>query len=198
LNRALYADELGPLFDRYWGLRPEVVAHILANRPLWCDDVTTSAAESCNERIALALDRATATLAAEYGEDMDRWRWGDAHRATFTHRVFDAVPGLDGIANLSLDADGGAFTVNRNASNIRDPKTPYAAIHGAGYRAVYDLADLSKSLFSQATGQSGHPLSPFYDSFTESWRDFRYLTITGDRESLARSGLGVLTLVPRQ
>ena len=198
LNRALYADELGPLFDRYWGLRPGVVAHMLKSRPAWCDDVTTPEPETCDARIALALDRATAALAVEYGEDMNLWRWAFAHQATFRHRVFDAVPVLDTVANLSLAADGGAFTVNRNGSDIRDPETPYAAIHGAGYRAVYDLSDLSKSLFSQATGQSGNPLSPYYDSFTEPWRDFRYLRIAGDRDALADSGLGVLTLVPRQ
>ena len=198
LNRTLYADELGPLFGRYWGLRPDVVVNMLENRPAWCDDVTTPAPETCAARIALALDRATADLAATYGEDMNQWRWAYAHKATFNHRVFETVPLLDSVANISLAADGGAFTINRNASNIRDPDAPFAAIHGAGYRAIYDLSDLSKSLFIQATGQSGNPLSPHYDTFTERWRDFRYLSIAGDRDSLAESGLGVLTLVPGQ
>ena len=37
---------------------------------------------------------------------------------------------------------------------------PFGAVHAAGYRAIYDLADPDRSRWIAATGQSGHPLSP--------------------------------------
>ncbi|MCP4330820.1 MAG: penicillin acylase family protein [Alphaproteobacteria bacterium] len=197
LNRALYADELGDLFESYWGLRAEVVFHILSDAGQWCDDITTAGTEDCDSRIALALDRAIARLAAEYGDDPLEWFWAIPHRAEFKNRVLDVIPLIRDLANLAIAVDGGTYTINRNSSSIGNDKAPFAAVHGAGYRAIYDLSDLSQSLFIQATGQSGNPLSPFYDSFLVSWRDFRYLKIAGDRDSLAADALGVLTLTSK-
>ncbi|MGH6792246.1 MAG: penicillin acylase family protein, partial [Methyloceanibacter sp.] len=53
----------------------------------------------------------------------------------------------------------------------------YDNIHGPGYRAVYNLADLENSRFVIATGQSGNPLSPLYGSFVERWRDGDYISL---------------------
>ena len=81
---------------------------------------------------------------------------------------------------------GGADTINRNMIDIRDETSPYAAVHGAGFRAVYDLSDPNKSRFVHAPGQSGNPLSPHYGDFLPAWRDFRYIILADDRETLAK------------
>ncbi len=196
LDRTLFADELGDVFGRYWGLHPRIVLRVLDHRQVWCDDTGTPEVETCDLQIARALDWAVDDLSARYGADPGDWTWGAAHPAMFKNQVLGFVPVLREFANLEIPVDGGTFTVNRNAEDVSDKATPYAAVHGAGYRAVYDLADLSQSLFSQATGQSGNVLSSDYGNFLEDWRDFRYLTIAGDRDSVAASSIGVLTLVP--
>jgi penicillin amidase len=48
-------------------------------------------------------------------------------------------------------------------------RAPFENIHGAGYRAVYDLADLENSRFVIAGGQSGHPLSRHYRDLAGLW-----------------------------
>jgi penicillin amidase len=53
-------------------------------------------------------------------------------------------------------------------------------VHGPGFRAVYDLADLDNSRFMIATGQSGNPLSPHYGDLAERWRDGHYVKLVGD------------------
>ena len=58
---------------------------------------------------------------------------------------------------------------------------PFAQNHGAGYRAVYDLADPERSVFVISTGQSGNPLSSHYEDYAEPWRDGRYLPMLTDR-----------------
>ncbi len=196
LNRLLYGDELGPLLDVYWGLRPEVVKRMLTGGGPWCDDVTTGPAETCDEIIAAALTTALEQLTDAYGANMTDWRWGDAHYADLRHRVFDFVPVIRSFANIRLPADGGSFTLNRAGSRVRDAAAPYADRHAAGFRAVYDLADLGASRFIIASGQSGNPLSPHYDDFAERWRDVRYVRLAGSRDALAADGVGVLKLVP--
>ncbi len=171
LNRALYADELGPAFDDYWRLRPEVVANMLTADPAWCDVVTTPGTETCAERLTRALERALDWIERRYGADPTRWRWGAAHRARFRHRVLESVPLVRRLANLEIESAGGDHTVNRGTGDVSDPDRPFAHIHGAGFRAVYDLGNLDRSRFVIATGQSGNPLSPHYRDFLERWRD---------------------------
>ena len=55
VNKALYADELGPLFRRYYGQRPRAVAHMLTRRQAWCDNVETPKTESCSDAVSGAF-----------------------------------------------------------------------------------------------------------------------------------------------
>ena len=54
---------------------------------------------------------------------------------------------------------------------LLDDLDPFGDVHGAGYRAVYDLADLDRSLFQMSLGQSGHRLSPHFSDLARSWAD---------------------------
>lgn len=196
LNRALYADELGDAFERYWSVRPDVVKTILTEHRSWCDDVTTAAKETCDDRIALALERAVADLERRYGSDPEAWRWGDAHYADLRNGVLSFIPLVGSLANLRIATNGDGFTVNKAGFSVRNDKAPYAQREGPGYRAIYDLSNLDNSRFMIATGQSGNPLSPYYDSFVKRWRDVRYVRIAGTRDALKRRAIGVLRLVP--
>ncbi|MGQ0676442.1 MAG: penicillin acylase family protein, partial [Rhodospirillales bacterium] len=198
LNRALYADELGPLFADYWDLRPDVVELMLTQRRQWCDDITTPARETCEARVALALDRALDFLAERYGREPADWRWGDAHQARFSHPVFGRLPLIWRLSDIRIPSDGGAFTVNRGQTAVSDAAEPFAHIHGAGFRAVYDLAELDNSRFIQATGQSGHPLSPFYANLSRRWRDGRTIRIPASPPAEPKDKAAVLTLTPQR
>ncbi len=63
LNRALYADELGPAFAYYWRLRPVFVRRALTGRTRWCDDTTTRETETCDQLLERSLERALRDLA---------------------------------------------------------------------------------------------------------------------------------------
>jgi penicillin amidase len=151
--------------------------------------------EDCPTAIRGALDDALAELANAHGVDIASWRWGDAHYARFRHMLFDAIPVVREFANLRIAQDGSDFTLNRGTSRIASA-LPYASVHGAGYRAVYDLRNLDNSRFMQATGQSGNPLSPHYGDLNQRWRDGRTIFIAGTRDALVKGGASVLTLSP--
>lgn len=67
-----------------------------------------------------------------------------------------------------------------------DDQAPFANVHAAGYRGVYDFSDPNGSVFIISTGQSGHFLSPHYDDMAELWRLGEYLPMSLDA-ALARS-----------
>jgi penicillin amidase len=197
LNRRLHADELGPLAAEVRGLNPRVVRRMLTERRRWCDDVTTpDVEESCGRVLGASLEATLAALAERHGADPAGWRWGDEHRAPLTNQVIDRIPVLRSLRDLGTETDGSDFTVNRGATRLSDDEAPFAHVHGAGYRAVYDLGAPERSLFVIATGQSGNPLSPHYSDFVERWRDGRHVTITGTPEELAARGIGRLVLSP--
>ena len=196
LMETIAADELGSLFEEYGRARPGFLRAVLTRNRHWCDDVKTDRKESCDDRIASALDHALAGIARDQGDDMADWRWGKAHRADFVHRVFSRVPLIDRLIEMTIETDGGDDTVNRGQSVGFGP-SPHRHSHGAGYRAVYDLSDLARSRFSIATGQSGNPLSSHYRDQLERWRDGGHIEIAIDRETARRRAAAALLLVPR-
>jgi len=90
------------------------------------------------------------------------------------------LPVLQAWLDPDIPTDGDYFTVDRAIPQVDDSTgASFDDIHGAGLRAVFDLADLDQSRFVIAGGQSGNPMSSHYADFIESWRDGVYFTILG-------------------
>ena len=196
VSRALFADELGPHFPAYFRLRPRVVKRMLSSRRKWCDNVTTPKTETCDEIVSSALDTTLNSLEARFGPEVSDWRWGAAHQAVFSHPLFGRIPVLRQLADIRIESDGGPFTVNRAQPRINSRKDPFASVHGPGFRAIYDLSDLSRSMFAVATGQSGNPLSSHYADTTRAWRNGTYIKIPQTRQVALEQTLGITTLTP--
>jgi penicillin amidase len=195
LGTAMFADELEDVSEDFGGPYVRLIESVLTRNRHWCDDVTTDRKESCKDQLALALGRALDAIAEKQGSDMGAWRWGDLHRAVFQHQVFTHLPILRDFGDRSIETDGGSHTVNRGQTSGQT-SAPYDHVHGAGYRAVYDLSKLSRSRFMIATGQSGNPFSPYYDNLMRRWRDGGFLHIAGTRNSVRERAAGVLVLNP--
>ncbi|WP_295136185.1 penicillin acylase family protein [uncultured Reyranella sp.] len=196
LQRGLLADELGEdLFNSIAVPNVPLMIRILRDKPGWCDDGGTKPAESCEDAIALALDRALDWIARRQGPDMTKWQWGREHFAVHRHPLFDGVPLLRDIASVRYPSDGGNQTLNRASPSFRGNR-PFDAVHGAGYRGIYDFSDLENSRFATPLGQSGNMLSPWARNFVQPWQKLAYINIGGTRAETARSAVGTITLNP--
>ena len=198
LTKALYADELGEAFRYYWRPRAPFVSAALDKNPQWCDDVRTRPVESCEELLAGSLERALADLRKRYGDDMTKWRWGEAHYAEHRHRPLSRSRLLAPLFDIRAAVPGDSYTVNVGAMEFDDAAEPFASRHGPSYRAIYDLADPDASVFIQSAGQSGNVLSPLYRSFTERWARIQYVPMVTNRAKIEASGAQRLVLVPRK
>ena len=128
-----------------------------------------------DQRDALLRDSLVAAgkmLNERFGADPGAWTWGAAHIALFQHPVLRALPVLGTLTTVSIPSPGDDTTVNRGGvdGQMRN-------VHGAGFRGVYDLADLDRSLFMVTPGQSGNPLSRDARHFVTRWRDGETITI---------------------
>ncbi len=198
LARRIYADELGANFGAYWGYREQFTLRVLDNvegAGRWCDDKGTTEIESCPSRIRLALRDAVVELSQAYGATPSRWRWGDAHQAVHVHRPFGTFPFIGRFFNREIEMDGGPFTLLRADSRMASTR-PYAAIHGAGYRGIYDLGNPDQSRYIISTGQSGNVYSPHYDDLLELWAKGEYIAIPIDPASIAATTVDRMELQP--
>jgi penicillin amidase len=127
----------------------------------------------CRPLFVRALSEATAALAGRFGPEPAAWRWGDAHRAIFAHPLLRAVSFLNRFAAISIAAPGDDSTVDRGAERWDN----FDDVQGPSYRGVYDLADLERSRFVVAPGQSGNLLSRHARDFLRRWRDGDTITI---------------------
>lgn len=87
--------------------------------------------------------------------------------ADFTHAVLQRMAPFNWWFGDRIKTRGDRFTVNVAGYSFRDDSDPFTQNHGPAMRAIYDLADLDGSLYVIAPGQSGKPLSPRYNDFTE-------------------------------
>jgi len=200
LTRLVLADELGESFVPLWQSRPQLMKNILRNiggQSRWCNNVATGRATACADLIAEALDRAFDDLKPRYGADVSRWRWGDAHYALAEHRPFSKVPLLKSLFEVSAPTPGDTFTIDVGRNNPADDRAPYANRHAPSLRAIYDLADLNRSQFIHSTGQSGHPLSPYYRDYAAAWVAVQYIPISAKPADYEAGAIGRLRLIGR-
>jgi penicillin amidase len=183
LTEAVFADELGEAFDEFLGWEADTLQRALVEDQGWCDDRRTPTAESCEEQLRASLDRALDDVSERLGADMGTWRWGDLHKARFAHPVFTSVPVLGRLFDRTIEVGGDYYTAFRAVPRIRGEQR-FTAVHGAGVRVVFDLADLDRSQFELGPGQSGNVLSRHYDDQLLSWRLGHGWAIVKPREGI--------------
>jgi penicillin amidase len=199
LQDKLIRDDLGPLADEFIHVEPLFIERVFRNidgASAWCDIKQSGPVETCTEIARRALDEALLSLSETYGGSLESLRWGAAHEARHDHPVLGDVPVLKWFVNIRQPTSGGDNTLNRGLTKGTDPD-PFANVHGAGYRGVYDFADPDSSVFIVATGQSGHPLSRHYDDLGELWRRGEYIPMTLDPALARAAAVGVTKLVPQ-
>lgn len=199
LTQRLTEDETGVLAREIEGPRPllvERVFHDIDGAARWCNVVMTPTSETCADIARRALDDALAELAARFGDDIDSWRWGAAHRAVHVHTPLGFNRLLGVFLNISHETSGGDHTINVGKTRGRGPD-PYANVHAAGLRVIYDFADLDRSVYVIATGQSGHPMSRHYEDIGQLWRRGDYLPMSLDRADAQAGSVGTTRLLPR-
>jgi penicillin amidase len=151
-------------------LRPLLQGSDAAMR--WCG------AEGCAPMLAAALAESVAALAPDHGPDPRAWRWGAAHVAQFDHALLRFIPFLRDWLGLRAAPGGDGETVARAAFRGGG----FAAVHGAGFRGVMDLAAPDGAYAVIATGQSGHPFSRHWGDMLPFWRDGALVPLAAARE----------------
>jgi penicillin amidase len=177
------------------GLLPDEAASLTGASP-WFDDVTTPPVETRDEILLQALEEAVEELTETLGRNMNRWRWGDLHTATFENQSLGqcGIGLVEALFNRGpVPVDGSTVAVNATGYSPNDPYTVRAL---PSQRQVVDLADFTRSLSIHTTGQSGHPYHPHYGDMIDPWRNIEYHPMLWQRANVEADAEGVLVLEP--
>jgi penicillin amidase len=196
LHQTLLGDDLGGDLgeDVTENHRPRLIAGILKGEAgPWCDDVLTPDKEDCPTIARVALGVALEGLAKTQGEDMAKWRWGDAHKTQFPHNPFSQVDMLKRFFHRSVETGGDNFTVNPSPYAIGED---FSSRWLPSYRQIIDVGDWDNSRFMHTTGQSGNALSAHYADLIAQWQKVEYAPMLWSREKVEQAAKSTLRLTP--
>lgn len=127
-----------------------------------------------------AFETSIQEIEEEFGTNMKKWRWGDYHQVAFPHPLASASPILEKVLNPAKRPLGGSNVTVQAAAFTEDGTVN----HGAPWRFVADLEDLSSSYQIVGPGVSGHIRSKWFDHHVDDWVEgnFHETVLIGDVE----------------
>ncbi|MBI2929065.1 MAG: penicillin acylase family protein [Verrucomicrobia bacterium] len=145
----------------------EVLEYLTREFPtsIWFDDRSTPARESRADIARRSFDLALASLRKQFGDDVEKWRWGNINELKV--RSLTQQPELSRNGGPTV---GTEFTVNPG-SNVG----PVGG--GASWRMIVDFGHLDQSVGIYPGGQSENPDSPFYDDQMKLWAKGQYVPL---------------------
>jgi penicillin amidase len=196
LAPSFVGDELGTVLPSYESRFSSITRFVEASldgNPAWCDNITTSSKETCDDAVTTALHAAVETLAERMGREPERWRWDTVHSAVFPHQGLDSVRWLRPLLSRAVANGGDWSTIDVGPVAA---EAPFEQRSVPGYRQIVDLSAANDSRFLESVGMSGHFLSPHYDDFLPDWKAVRYRPMRMDRLEIETSAIGRLRLSP--
>lgn len=117
-----------------------------------------------------ALELTVAQIEDQFGKNVSKWKWGNFHQLTFDHTLGKASPILAAYFNAKKVPIGGSKVTVQAADNDLAGNVN----HGASWRFVVDVGDLSSAYHIVGPGQSGHVKSTWYQDQVMDWANGDY------------------------
>jgi penicillin G amidase len=197
--RRTFIDEMEePLFNRFYewaGAEKFAGIYSLLDDPdaKWWDDIlTVELKETIYDVFLTAAQDAEVYLRNEWGSGASR-NWDRIHAATFSHPIGNRFPFQFLFNQGPVPIDGDGTTVMRVSF---DRLNRFQAYEHPSWRQLFDVGNWDEARVILPSGQSGHPLSPFYFDQNELWRTGQYRRQPFSREAVSAAARYRLLLVP--
>ena len=199
INKNMMKDELGEklfkFFSKSYMLKGSIERFYTdANSPWWDNLTTKDKKETQKYILTKSFKETTDKLKEEWGENIDKWRWEDAHILTFHHPFSKKKP-------LNRFFDVGPFKMpscpgcpNKMSFPITNDKI-HQIDGGPAMRNIIDFSDSGNALGIIPTGQSGNVMSDHYDDQAKMFTTGKYRRMILNDPDVVKSK-NVLTLKP--
>jgi penicillin amidase len=147
------------------------------------------------EEIADVLGGVVRGLRREVGPGPAFWGWGHVRQLRLEHPLFGKHRLLGPAFNLGPVPCGGDMNTVSQAGCR--PLQPTDFTHNmANLRTVFDLADLSRSVYVLCGGQSGNPCSPHHADQFPLWQAGEAVQLAWNQDQVIRETRETLRLLP--
>jgi penicillin amidase len=186
LSEGIVPGELGREYAQHMG---SLVVPIMTKPTVqWFGPTPQTARDAM---LVKALEAAVQKLkATKLGEDMNTWKWGNLHNATFRH-MLAIDPDTEELLNIGPIPRGG-YSDTPFATGGRD----FEQNSGSSYREIMDPSNWDNSVATSAPGQSGQPGSRHFDDLAKLWAQHQYFPLSFSPEKVDADTEASLTLVP--
>lgn len=125
-----------------------------------------------------SFEQSVGDIEEQFGKKVASWKWGDFHQVEFPHALSGASPIFEYFLNPKKQAIGGSNVTVQAAAFQEDGTVD----HGAPWRFVADLSDLSTAYHILGPGQSGHMKSQWFHNQVDDWvqGNYRETVLDGD------------------
>lgn len=198
LQRRILQDEF-PAMETVWNMpNPDFLYTVLRDRDgaaAWCDVRLSERLESCQLMVGRALKDALDWITDRYGDDPDAWYWGAEHTLVMEWSAIRDAGLLGSLVSLVAPISGDPDTQRVSFFDAFADR-PFDTRYGSNFQAVMSLADANSSRYIIPAGQSGHPLSRFYDNMLLPWARGDFLNMSTDVAVTRGAAAGVARLFP--
>ena len=132
---------------------------------IWFDNRSTPARETRKEIMQQSFEAAVASLKKQFGEDVEKWRWGNINQLKIGSLTRQLELSRNGGPTVGTD-----FTVNPGSNVGR-------VGGGASWRMIVDFGHVDQSVGIYPGGQSEQPDSPHYDDLMRLWATGQYVPL---------------------
>jgi len=143
-----------------------------------------------------SLQGAVDQTIAQLGADTSQWRWGDLHRARFSHPLAELAPTALKEQMRMLDYPIGG---NANSTNsARYGRDSWDVVAGPSFRMVVDVGNWDAALATNTPGQSGDPRSRFYDNLLRNWATGSQFPLLYSKKAVQQHRAFTISLQPKR
>ncbi len=170
----------------------------LPNSAWWDDKTTKDKVETRDDIFAKAFAEAVKceVCTAKFGSDINNWKWGELHSATFQNQTL----GKSGVAPIENLFNRGPYPVNGGESIVNatgwDIYKSFEVNWLPSMRMIVDLSNLDNSVTVHTTGESGHAYSPHYNDMIDLWRNIQYYPMWWNEDSITKNSEATLNMRP--
>lgn len=166
-----FQDELGEeSFKMLLGTHivKQMIGQQVRNRtsPWWDNINTKNKKETQSDIFTASFREAVLSLEKQFGDDVDKWKWGKVHQVEFQHPI-GKVALFSGFFNVGPFPLAGSNEVIDNELFTYTEEADIMVKGGPSTRRIIDFSDIENSISVLPSGQSGNPMSPHYDDQAE-------------------------------
>lgn len=144
----------------------------------WWDNIKTSEVETMSKVVNTSLNQTLEFIKKHLGENQEDWAWGKHHTLEYPHPFGKKKP-LDLVFNRGPFKAGGGFFQIDNMSNSRADFSFNISL-GPSVRRLVDFNNPRQGFSVLPAGNSGNPISRFYDDQIEMFLNLEYREATLD------------------